>query len=89
MTRLADRLTGEELDRLLVERPAVVSVERAGRLFGMGRTAAYDAIREDRFPVPSVRTSGRRIVVPVAPLLRLLGHDLPANGVHDDEGRLS
>jgi hypothetical protein len=75
MTALADRLTGEELDRLLAEtpRPAVVSVERAGRLFGLGRTAASEAIREGRFPVPTVRTSGRRIVVPVAPLLKVLG----------------
>lgn len=49
-------------------------VETAGSIFGLSRTQAYDAVNNDRFPVPVFRI-GRRIVVPVAPIRRLLGMD--------------
>jgi hypothetical protein len=55
--------------------PTVVSVPRAGRLLGMERWAAYDAVRRGAFPVPVIKTSGRRFVVPTAALLRVLGFD--------------
>lgn len=44
----------------------------AGSIFDLGRTATYEAIREDRFPVPVLR-AGSRYVVPVAPILKALG----------------
>ncbi|MGH3226791.1 MAG: hypothetical protein ACRDPY_50290 [Streptosporangiaceae bacterium] len=47
-------------------------VETAGSIFGLSRTQSYVAIQADRFPVPVIRV-GRRIVVPTAPIRRLLG----------------
>lgn len=38
---------------------------------GWCRTEAYDAVKRGDFPVPVVRV-GRRLVVPVAPILELL-----------------
>jgi hypothetical protein len=49
-------------------------VETAGGIFGLSRTQAYEAVSNERFPVPVIRI-GRRIVVPVAPIRRLLGID--------------
>lgn len=49
-----------------------VSVETAARRLGIGTTMAYRLIAEDKFPVRVIRL-GRRIVVPVAELDRLLG----------------
>jgi excisionase family DNA binding protein len=51
----------------------VITVERAGALVGLGRSAAYDAVR--RGDLPSLRI-GRRLVVPTAKLRALLGIDL-------------
>ena len=50
--------------------PPVLTVEQAGRLVGLRRTAAYDAVR--RGELPSL-TFGRRVLVPTARLLALLG----------------
>ena len=50
----------------------VLSVERAGSFMGLGRSAAYDAVR--RGDLPSLRI-GRRVVVPTARLRALLGID--------------
>lgn len=44
----------------------------AASVLGIGRTTAHELARADDFPVPVLRL-GRRYVVPVAPLLRLLG----------------
>jgi hypothetical protein len=49
-------------------------VETAGSIFGLTRTVSYELLRQGNFPVPTFRV-GRRIVVPVAPVLRLLGLD--------------
>jgi hypothetical protein len=49
-------------------------VETAGDIFGLSRTQAYEAVNHERFPVPTFRI-GRRVVVPVAPILRVLGLD--------------
>lgn len=51
-------------------RRATITVAEAGLLLGIGRSSAYEAVR--RGEIPAVRLVGR-IVVPVAPLLRLLG----------------
>lgn len=56
-----------------------ISVPEAADLLGIGRSAAYDAVR--RGDVPSVRV-GRRVLVPVAPLLDLL--QTPRRGERDD-----
>ena len=50
----------------------VVSVERAGSILGISRATAYAAVNNGT--IPSIRL-GRRIVVPTAPLLRLVGLD--------------
>jgi excisionase family DNA binding protein len=48
----------------------VCSVERAGQILGISRSSAYGAVIAGE--IPSVRL-GRRIVIPTAPLLRMLG----------------
>jgi hypothetical protein len=49
-------------------------VETAGAILGIGRTKAYELAQAGEFPVRIVRI-GRRYVVPVAAILRLLGAD--------------
>jgi hypothetical protein len=43
-----------------------------GAILGIGRTKAYELARDGAFPVTVIRV-GRRYLVPVAPLLALLG----------------
>ena len=52
--------------------PPVIDVPTAGRLLGLGRSAAYDLILAGRWPTPVLRL-GRRLRIPTAPLLALLG----------------
>lgn len=47
-----------------------ITVEQAAHLLGIGRTAAYDAARTGT--IPTIRL-GRRVLVPVPALLRMLG----------------
>jgi hypothetical protein len=47
-------------------------VRTAGAILGIGRTKAYEMVREGNFPVPVLRI-GRRIVVPILSILALLG----------------
>jgi excisionase family DNA binding protein len=47
-----------------------VSVERAGELFGISRGSAYQAAKAGE--IPTIRF-GRRVVVPTARLLEMLG----------------
>lgn len=54
---------------------ATLTVEEAAELLGVGRSSAYEAAR--RGELPSMRL-GRRLVVPVPALLRLL-HELGAS----------
>lgn len=54
----------------LEELPPVLTVERAGELLGLARSSAYRAAA--RGELPTVRF-GRRLVVPTAKLLALLG----------------
>lgn len=54
-------------------------VPTAGSIFGLSRTQAYAALARGAFPVGVIRV-GRRYLVPVAPILHLLGldpHDSP------------
>ena len=60
----------------LRERPTV-TVQMAGAVLGIERTAAYAAVR--RGDIPSLKI-GRRVVVPTVPLLRMLGADQPLTG---------
>lgn len=57
----------------IVPDPAVeptITVERAGQLLGIGRNGAYEAARSGQLPVIRI---GRRLVVPTARLLDMLG----------------
>jgi len=54
--------------------PAVIDVETAGRLLGLGRSAAYQLVKDGAWPTPVLRL-GRRWRVLTAPLLALLGLD--------------
>ena len=56
---------------------ATMSVESAGRLLGIGRNSAYEAARQGT--IPTLRF-GKRVVVPRAALMRLLGErEAPAD----------
>jgi excisionase family DNA binding protein len=59
----------------------VVTVEEAGRLLGIGRSASYLAVK--RGDIPVIRL-GRRIVVPIKALDRLLEEGEPS-GMHRSE----
>lgn len=52
-----------------LEGRATITVDEAARLIGIGRSAGYQAVASG--DLPSIKI-GRRIVIPVAPLLRML-----------------
>lgn len=56
----------------LRELGATTTLVIAGEILGIGRTKSHELARRQAFPVPILR-HGRRYVVPVAPILRLLG----------------
>lgn len=62
------QMTSEQLRTL----PTVVDVPTAAAILGIGRTAAYELIRTNRWPTPVLRM-GKLIRVPTAPLLELVG----------------
>lgn len=49
-----------------------LTVEAAAALMGIGRNSAYEAIRENRFPVRIIKV-GSRYLIPRADLESLLG----------------
>ena len=49
-------------------------IETAGAILGIGRTKSYELAKRGAFPVSVIRI-GRRYLVPVLPLLMLLGVD--------------
>jgi hypothetical protein len=61
-------MTLDELGQL----PTVLSVEEAGRVVGLKRSASYDAAKRGELPTI---TFGRRLMVPTGRLLSLLGLD--------------
>jgi hypothetical protein len=71
----------------LADLPPVLDLPTAGRLIGLGRTAAYQAVREGTWPTPVLHVR-RKYALPTAPLLELLG--LHPDGQPDNEhNRLS
>lgn len=52
--------------------PPTLDLIAAAQLLGIGRTVAYELVREGRWPTPVIRV-GRKIRVPSAPLRTLLG----------------
>jgi predicted DNA-binding transcriptional regulator AlpA len=56
----------------LTKLPPTLDLVDAARLLGIGRTLAYEMVREGTWPTPIIR-AGRKIRVPSAPLLALLG----------------
>ncbi len=61
-----------ELDA--IRRRGVVSVPEAAEVLGIGKNLAYTAAAAGTIPTLRI---GRRVVVPVAPLLKLIGQPLP------------
>jgi hypothetical protein len=51
---------------------ATTDVQTTGAILGVGRTKAYEMVREGNLPVPVLRM-GRRILVPTPSILTLLG----------------
>jgi hypothetical protein len=51
---------------------AVTDLPTAGRIFGLGRSLAYELAKNDQFPAPVLRV-GSRYRVPVAGILTALG----------------
>ena len=58
----------------LTKLPPTVDIVTAARILGVGRTVAYELVREGTWPTPVIHV-GRKIRVPTAPLLTLLGLD--------------
>lgn len=52
--------------------PPVVDLPTAADVLGVGRSSAYELVRNGQWPTPVLRL-GRLIRVPSAPLLELLG----------------
>ena len=50
--------------------PPTISVENAAELLGVSRSAAYRAVKAGQLQTFRM---GRRLLVPTAPLLRMLG----------------
>jgi hypothetical protein len=69
-------MTAKVWTRKAVEALGVkTDVPTAGAILaGLGRDESYRAVKRGKFPVPVIRV-GRRIVVPVQPILELLGLD--------------
>lgn len=56
----------------LTNLPPTLDLVEAARLLGIGRTLAYEMVRDGTWPTPIIR-AGRKIRVPSAPLRALLG----------------
>lgn len=70
MTAHSRRWTAAQVRALGVR----TDLRTAGSIFGMSPTQCYEAAKADRLPFPVLRV-GIRYVVPVAPILELLGLD--------------
>jgi excisionase family DNA binding protein len=57
--------------------PVTITVEQAGQILGVARGTAYEAARTGQLPVIRL---GRRLLVPRARLLELLGEPNGSNG---------
>jgi excisionase family DNA binding protein len=62
-----------EMNKVLLEDlPDVLKPEEAAKVLRLGRNSLYEAIRRKEIPVVRI---GRRLLVPKAALIRLLGGD--------------
>jgi excisionase family DNA binding protein len=76
-------VTLEEARELARSLPPVITVAQGGALLGLGRAAAYEAVQ--RGELPALRF-GRRLLVPTACVLALLGLDpTNSNGGEPDQ----
>ena len=71
------RITLKEIKEL----PPTLTVVEAAALIGVGRTAAYVAVRQGLWP--SVRVTTRRLVVPTQSLLAMLYASPKGGGAHE------
>jgi hypothetical protein len=62
-----DELRVADLDSL----PPTVNIETAAKIIGIGRTLAYELVKDGKFPCRVLHIQGRYIV-PTAGLIRLL-----------------
>jgi excisionase family DNA binding protein len=69
------KMAGQEMPEL-TELPPTISVEQAAKLLGVSRSAAYRAAASGQLPTLAF---GRRLRVPTAPLLRMLGLSFEEN----------
>lgn len=60
----------------LLNLPPVVDLPTAAEILGVGRSSAYELVRNGQWPTTVLRL-GRLIRVPSAPLLELVGVDKP------------
>jgi excisionase family DNA binding protein len=58
----------------LTKLPPTVDIVTAARILGVGRTVAYELVREGTWPTEVIRL-GRKIRIPSSPLLNLVGID--------------
>jgi predicted DNA-binding transcriptional regulator AlpA len=58
----------------LTSLPPTLDLVDAAKLLGIGRTLAYEMVRDETWPTPIIR-AGRKIRVPSKPLLQMLGYD--------------
>ena len=56
----------------LANLPPTLDLVDAARILGIGRTLAYEMVRDGTWPTPIIR-AGRKIRVPSAPLQEVLG----------------
>jgi excisionase family DNA binding protein len=63
----------EVQDQVHRKRPLTISVPEAGRRLGIGRNLSYEAAKHRQ--IPTIRI-GRRLLVPVAALEKLLNADI-------------
>ena len=63
-----------------LEGRVVITVEEVAKLLDVGRTSAYAAVK--RGEIPSIKV-GRRLLVPVAALERMLAGDSLVQGYDD------
>lgn len=65
------RLDAGDIDLDLTKLPPTVDIVTAARILGVGRTVAYELVREGAWPTPVIHV-GRKIRVPTAPLLAMV-----------------
>jgi excisionase family DNA binding protein len=85
MARIRPEVTGRRRAGRSRQR-LVYTVVEAGRLLGLGRNAAYEAAK--RGDIPTIRM-GRLLLVPKAPLHKLVGAEVPRMSMSEKEDESS